>query len=148
MCKCVYPTSHFSQNKYWGPVETVYFSFSDFSELIPEVAPLVLFRPAPYFMAGLEYKLVTIILVPGYPFLNMGGNQKPKYYKKDLKIPQEWDIGLILNSVVTIQSWAYVKNPVLDQHSGYISKTSTSNSDIILLLSVAMKVKEASGDIL
>ena len=41
--------------------ERVYFSFSDFSELIREVAPLLLFRPAPYFMVGLEYKLVTRI---------------------------------------------------------------------------------------
>ena len=43
-------------------LETVYFSFSNFSELIREAAPLVLFGPSPYFMEGLEYKLVTITL--------------------------------------------------------------------------------------
>ena len=43
-------------------METVYFSFSNFSELIREAAPLVLFGPSPYFMEGLEYKLVTITL--------------------------------------------------------------------------------------
>ena len=43
-------------------VDTVYFSFSNFSELIREAAPLVLFGPSPYFMEGLEYKLVTITL--------------------------------------------------------------------------------------
>ena len=40
----------------------MYFSFSNFSELIREAAPLVLFGPSPYFMEGLEYKLVTITL--------------------------------------------------------------------------------------
>ena len=43
-------------------METVYFSFSNFSELIREAGPLVLFGPSPYFMEGLEYKLVTITL--------------------------------------------------------------------------------------
>ena len=120
--------------------ERVYFSFSDFSELIREVAPLVLFRPAPYFMVGLEYKLVTrILFIMVIPSLQ-------------LKIQQErsWEFLRVVS--INEKLSMFWESSLSDFKDFNMSNTDIilllSNTDIILLLSVAVKVKQAAGHIL